>query len=486
MGELSTQEVIRGQFEILRELGSGTQGRTFLARDRESEKQVALKELSLQWAVDWKSVELFEREGLTLRSLRHPSIPGFVETFHLKDSSRFFLVQEWIAGENLQAAIDRKERMGEAQARALLEEMLGVLEYLHGLSPPVIHRDIKPSNIMRRAEEETHVLIDFGAVQALVYDEQGGSTVVGTSGYMPPEQLMGRACEASDLYGLAATIVHCVTGIHPAQLPMVRMRLQFRELASLSSGLTDILEKMLEPSLKARFENAGEVRAALESGLVVAAERNLPVPSRTSQEVSAELQALMQAQPISTRHSVIHIDHEKMTVTFPGVPVRKLPRLGSPGIFVVLGLAAGGCFLWPETMICTAIALLFVMIPLGASLLGTRAKVSQDQVLEVSKEGFRFLRVARYNGTDAYVQSGDIRIPFEDVKQIKIQGMTTQKSFWERELVFETVAGRKYRLGAGSGVRVDRRVPKETDLSWLKDVIATYARDSYGRDFEEG
>lgn len=254
-------EILLERYEVGEVLGQGGQGRLFQGWDRETQAAVAIKELDLHSALDWKGVELFEREGETLRSLDHPGIPDYVDAFHIQDEEgkeRFFLVQEYIEGESLDRRLKRGEVMSEEEARRMAAGILDILEYLEGLNPPVVHRDLKPSNIIRR-ESGDYALVDFGAVQVVLAGRSGGSTMVGTSGYMPPEQLMGRAVPASDLYGLGATILAMMTGEDPADLLDENLRLSPPETLVLSPSFQKFMESLLEPILE---ERVGSVRKA--------------------------------------------------------------------------------------------------------------------------------------------------------------------------------------------------------------------------------
>lgn len=207
------------RFDILEPLGRGGQGHTYLAIDRANGNRVALKRLSLRLADDWKAVELFEREGRVLRQLAHPQIPRFVDALvvHKEGVPHFYLAQEYVEGRSLQDVVDRDPPWPQERAEALARSILGVLAYLGTQRPPIVHRDIKPANLIQRPSGEW-TLVDFGAVQAIVPAELGGSTVVGTLGYAPPEQIMGRADPRSDLYALGAVLVQLMTGTHPAEL----------------------------------------------------------------------------------------------------------------------------------------------------------------------------------------------------------------------------------------------------------------------------
>lgn len=275
--EIVSDVVVLGErYEVLRELGKGAQGRTWVAVDLKTSKQVVVKELLLEWVDSWKGVELFEREGAALRTISHPGVPAYIDSFRIEEEgkTRFVIVQEYVDGRDLRAELEGGLRLNDAGVREFLRQMAEILRYLHGLSPAVIHRDIKPSNIVRNADGR-FLLVDFGAVQAVQSDQVGGSTVIGTSGYMPAEQLVGRASPASDLYALAATAVHLASGVGPLDMPMTRMRIGYRDYVDLSMELTALLDAMLEPSVNLRLSSAQEVLDRLD-GKKSATQRRWP------------------------------------------------------------------------------------------------------------------------------------------------------------------------------------------------------------------
>ena len=254
------------RFEVLGLLGRGGQATTWRARDTETGELVALKELRLGIVAGWKAVELFEREGDALRALDHPAIPKYVHAFHEVDDeegTRFFLAQELVEGTNLRDSLGHTG-WDEDEAKSLMREVLDVLVYLHGLSPPVIHRDIKPSNLIRRTDGRI-ALIDFGAVQTISPETEGGSTVVGTHGYMPLEQYMGRAEPATDLYALGATVVHLLSRTHPSELDLVRSQLDFEDSVNGTAEFETLVATLLAPSVEDRFRSAERVLAELDA-----------------------------------------------------------------------------------------------------------------------------------------------------------------------------------------------------------------------------
>lgn len=260
-------DLVAGRYEIVAEIGRGGQARTYEALDREGGERVALKELDLRRAGDWKAIELFEREGKVLGSLDHPGIPRYLDAFSVEEDDgvvRFFLAQAFVPGRSLRERIEAGDLLDEDQARALLDSVFAILEYLHAKSPPVVHRDIKPANIILRPDGGV-ALVDFGAVQEVVQESVGGDTIVGTSGFLPPEQLMGRAMPASDLYALGATVVYAMSGLHPVDLPMLGMRLRFEEHVDCSARFEKFLERMLDPVVEDRLADVTSAREHLEA-----------------------------------------------------------------------------------------------------------------------------------------------------------------------------------------------------------------------------
>lgn len=154
----------------------------------------------------------------------------------------------------------------EEEVKQFALAILSILDYLHSRQPPVIHRDIKPSNILLTNRSGNSIgdvyLVDFGSVQSLATKKGSTITVVGTYGYMPPEQFGGKAKAASDLYSLGATLIYLVTGQHPADLPETDQVIEFEQFANISQALTNWLKKMTQPSLSRRFVS---VKDALES-----------------------------------------------------------------------------------------------------------------------------------------------------------------------------------------------------------------------------
>jgi len=234
-----------GRYAVIRLLGEGGQAATFEAVDKKEGRPVAIKRFRVRGAKSWKEVELAEREARVLASLSHPGLPRYIE--HFEEGGELFLVTEKVEGESLAAMQKRGATLSEADIVRFLRDASSILDYLHGRAPPVVHRDIKPSNVMRRSDG-SFVLIDFGAVRDKLKPE-GGSTVVGTFGYMAPEQFQGRAMPASDVYAVGATAITMLTGRQPEDLPHKGLAIDVAATLSgrASKEIVTALEAMLEP-----------------------------------------------------------------------------------------------------------------------------------------------------------------------------------------------------------------------------------------------
>ena len=270
-------EIIQSRYRIASVLGQGGIGITYAAFDAQTGDLVALKALSFRRMNEWKVLELFEREAKVLAQLDHPAIPRYLDYFQIDtDHDRdFYIVQQLVEGKSLAQAIADGWHGSEEDIKQIAEQVLEVLSYLHQLKPPVIHRDIKPQNIILQPNRKI-ALVDFGAVQDTYRSTQvGGSTFVGTYGYMPPEQFRGKAIPATDLYALGATILFLLTGRSPADLPEIKLKLSFRDSVSISAHFADWLEKMIEPAIEDRFSSAQQALQALQNPILPSLESRI-------------------------------------------------------------------------------------------------------------------------------------------------------------------------------------------------------------------
>src|SRR6266516_751335 len=209
-----------GRYIIKKMLGQGGMGAAMLATDiRLDSKSVVLKELisdNTDPARLQEDVRNFKSEVATLAHLDHPLIPNVTD--HFQEGSRYFMVQEYAEGENLEERMDRvNQPMKEREALGYASAVLDILDYLAQETPPIVHRDIKPANIIIGNKDKRAHLVDFGIARADVTRnaQRKQTSALGTPGYAPPEQYQGNADPRSDLYALGATMHHLLTNRDP-------------------------------------------------------------------------------------------------------------------------------------------------------------------------------------------------------------------------------------------------------------------------------
>jgi serine/threonine protein kinase len=269
-----TTQYLNDRYEILQQLGKRTGRETLLARDLSTEKLVVIKLLKFNSEFEWDDLKLFEREALILQELSHPAIPQYLDYFEFEvpQYKGFAIVQTYLEAKSLEQHRKNGRTFSENEVKEIAKQLLEILAYLHDRHPPVIHRDLKPSNILlgdRSAHSIGKIyLVDFGSVQNIAATEGGTFTIVGTYGYMPPEQFGGRTVPASDLYSLGATLIYLLTGRHPADLPFEDLQIQFQQFITGSPQFTSWLNRLLQSVPSQRFAHAREAIKALKVNTV--------------------------------------------------------------------------------------------------------------------------------------------------------------------------------------------------------------------------
>ncbi|HVP18885.1 MAG TPA: serine/threonine-protein kinase [Spirochaetia bacterium] len=283
---MSVGNLLGDKYRIERELGKGGAGITFLVRDAQSGELAVAKLLHLDLLQDWKAVELFEREAAILKALHHERIPAYIDFFRaeIDGRARFVLLRQFVEGASLQEKVGSGWRATEQQICDIGARLLVVVGYIHSVRPPVIHRDINPRNVILRQDGEIF-LVDFGGVQdAIRVSGSASSTIIGTPGFTPLEQFVGRASVRSDLYAVAATLLFLLTHRNPIDFPTKDMKIDFRSVVDVSSpGLARVLTNWLEPDDARRTLSVPDAAALLRGEELAAAESALlaepqPVP----------------------------------------------------------------------------------------------------------------------------------------------------------------------------------------------------------------
>lgn len=275
--------LLRDRYQVLKALGQGGFGATFIARDRALPGAPVCVIKQLRPASDSPRVlemarQLFAREAKTLGRIGdHPQVPRLLDYFAVRDpiigQEFFYLVQEYIAGKNLKQEVKTSGLFSEEKTKEFLRQILPLIKYLH--DNEVIHRDIKPANIIRRDIDQQLVLIDFGAVKdevnQTIMSQNTGETAftsfaIGTPGFAPQEQMALRPVYASDIYALGATCLYLLTGQSPKNFGYdpLTCEIIWRPYVQISDEFAAILSKMLAAGVRDRYHSADEVLQALD------------------------------------------------------------------------------------------------------------------------------------------------------------------------------------------------------------------------------
>jgi serine/threonine-protein kinase len=272
-------KILRNKYQIIdRVKTQGSQATVYYAKDISSsiDKIYILKEFTPNYNDEFHfqvGKRLFEKEAEILQVLgNHSQIPQIFDYF--EDRERFYLVQEFIDGDNFQQELEAKQRLTETETIDFLKDILPILDFVHQNN--CIHRDIKPCNLIRNKVDRKIFLIDFGGVKEKIksenIDSQGNPTstiVVGTPGYMPHEQWQGKPEFCSDLYALGMLTIQALTGSYPRTLaydennnPVWRDRLPNNY--KFNPNFLDLIDRMVRCNYRDRYQSAAEILRDLD------------------------------------------------------------------------------------------------------------------------------------------------------------------------------------------------------------------------------
>lgn len=302
---LTPETVLQGRYRIVRSLGQGGMGTVYEAIDERLDSTVALKETLF---ADERLRRQFEREARLLARVHHQALPRVSD--HFSEGEGQFLIMQFIPGDDFAEKFgQRRTPFPAAEVMNWADQLLDALDYLHTQEPPIIHRDIKPQNLKVTARGQM-ILLDFGLAKGQASELSRVTTSASIFGYTPNyaplEQIQGLGTDArSDLYALAATLYHLVTGVKPPDALTRAASLVNGEpdplqpahevTSAVPQVLSNVLARAMAQNREQRFRNAAEMRRALhqegmESTLTNRSEANTvlfpsasPAPTQTAE-----------------------------------------------------------------------------------------------------------------------------------------------------------------------------------------------------------
>lgn len=265
------------RYKIIRRLGVGGFGETFLAIDTQqlNKPRCIVKQFNPDSNDSFTLLtgrRLFKTEARVLTKLgANDRIPELFDSF--EEKKEFYLVQQFVEGRSLNRELQWGKRWSERKVVVFLKDVLSTLAFVHEKN--VIHRDLKPANLVRRRKDNKIVIIDFGSVKQLQPYQAGPSgqssatIVIGTNGYMPGEQSTGRPRFSSDVYAIGIIAIQALTGRNPnkKQLPEnpETGEIRWRKYADVSQELAEVIDRMVRYDFRERYPSAVEALEAMNA-----------------------------------------------------------------------------------------------------------------------------------------------------------------------------------------------------------------------------
>ena len=337
---LDVGTVLRNRYEIVKQLGIGSFGVTYIAKDRDfpGQKEFVVKQFNPvnieQNNIDIAQVK-FTQEAECLARLTNDFIPRVYAQF--EDNGHFYIVQDLVEGATLSQEFKAGEKKNEQYIKKLLVDVLTPLAYVHQQN--IIHRDLKPDNLIRRNDDGKISLIDFGAVKEVVNQptSQAGTTI-GTPGYMPHEQISGRPKMSSDIYAVGVIAIQAATGIDLSQLSFDHdENLVWQDLApDISLELKNILSQMVEYDFRKRYDSASE---ALQALILLETDKQAEAESSTRQVEADKLPEKVEPRQSQTQSEVRQLSGQaEMEESRKQPETKHLRIIGSLVGLVILGM----------------------------------------------------------------------------------------------------------------------------------------------------
>jgi eukaryotic-like serine/threonine-protein kinase len=256
--------IIDNRYQIIQKLGWSEREKTYLAKDLQTaiDSKCIVEQLDFDHEneANWHIIQqyLFKEAVVIKRLGDHPQIPQLQHYF--SEGQQFYLVHEYIDGDNLEQEVERK-KFDEAETVYLIQDGLRILDFIHKTN--VMHRDIQPIHLVKRQQDNAHILINFGALHKIEAHEINlkGELIlnrgIGNLAYSAPEQKVGEFYFSSDIYALARSAVYALTRRSPFELEQTNV--DWRSQCQISSKLEAILLKMMSPIAEHRYASALEV-----------------------------------------------------------------------------------------------------------------------------------------------------------------------------------------------------------------------------------
>ena len=401
--------VLQKRYRIGKRIGEGGMGAVYLATDERFGSQVAIKETLF---TDTQYKKAFKREARLLNSLKHPALPKVSD--HFIENNGQYIVMEYIAGDDLFETLEKtKEPFPVADVQIWSEQLLDALEYLHGQENPVIHRDIKPQNLKMTPDGQV-ILLDFGLAKGNPTDanhKTAAQSIFGYSrNYASLEQIQGTGTDPrSDIYSLAATLYHLVTGIPPADA-LTRVMMVLNEEndplipasevhEQVSESLSNVLYQAMALNANVRPQSTNEMRGMLSGEISVESAKSRETVSNKAPDTGLLAQ---KTQVLSNKTGVQGTPSELKTEILPSGVIQDesvATKISPAGTAGVGGQNTGRQFAetqsssWsPRYAVAAALASFLLVgsviggaLYFGSDVFGGAASVDQTESPDVSK-----------------------------------------------------------------------------------------------------
>jgi serine/threonine-protein kinase len=259
-----------GNYRLLRKIAKGSTSVMYEATDMRSHNRVALKVMTLRPNANNERdrIEHWLHEAVIVSQLDHDNIVKIHDAEMQADSA--YIAMDYISGYSMSLRLRKREYLTVGECIRISKDMLRALAVAH--SHGIVHGDIKPANIMYDAVNDTYILTDFGAAYTDRRERLGDNVIVGTPAYMSPEQLEGKKLDGrSDLFSLAVTLYHLLTGYQPfagKTLPELKSNIVGEEPdlnhLTLPAGITEVIIKALQKKPYMRFADAQQMLTSVE------------------------------------------------------------------------------------------------------------------------------------------------------------------------------------------------------------------------------